>query len=704
MVDSADLALVTPDYSLGEAAWFCAVLLFTVLAPGHVLRRRFGLLPGGLWERWALTAVLGTLWTSLAYFVLAAVGWQRFHIFVAPMPFLIDLVRRPRRWFDSSRWALFLKRTARRPARPILAGLLLAAALAAGYFAKTAALVRQDADGLRLYGAFYSDKMTNMSPSAALRHAVPPAALRISGYVFPSHYFPHLFVASFDVGAGIDYLDGFWFYAAAFGVAVRSIAVLAFAKRWLRSPWLACLALAIFGFHRFLPQDKTLDLSFALLLLAIGSLDRYGCSHRRRWLAWCVVLVAAMPFYEVFTAAAAMGGLAVWAALGPVRLIAGRRGRRADQPGAARAWREAGLRAGTAGAACLGCMLAVKMLYLGARLESPPEIKFKNVYLASYADEWRDRLRAPNPPGWLAQVYAWKRGKPASEVVKTGSETAPGPFEEIAGEVVYHAGFAGYFVLRFVNLALLGAVALAARRHNSQWNLAADWVASIAAAGYAVPCFLVWGHAAGGQWWETPNIYRLTTCAWMLLAIAGTGVLVQAAREIRRPRWWIPLAIAGWQVWLIAAAYAERPRTFHLVPPDRLKALAFLRTEVPYGQVVLHPWIHDLIRSDQRPAEVAWVYKRHFTLGSNLAGCQMYYEGREDHLFINGFVRGEEVYRRCGVRDRFYESPDETTVRAIVGEGRVRWIVADADHPAPPCIQEAWPVVFQSGTVRIYAK
>ena len=69
MVDSADLALVTPDYSLGEAAWFCAVLLFTVLAPGHVLRRRFGLLPGGLWERWALTAVLGTLWTSLAYFV-----------------------------------------------------------------------------------------------------------------------------------------------------------------------------------------------------------------------------------------------------------------------------------------------------------------------------------------------------------------------------------------------------------------------------------------------------------------------------------------------------------------------------------------------------------------------------------------------------------------------------------------------------------
>ncbi len=277
MVDSADLALVTPDYSLGEAAWFCAVLLFTVLAPGHVLRRRFGLLPGGLWERWALTAVLGTLWTSLAYFVLAAVGWQRFHIFVAPMPFLIDLVRRPRRWFDSSRWALFLKRTARRPARPILAGLLLAAALAAGYSAKTAALVRQDADGLRLYGAFYSDKMTNMSPSAALRHAVPPAALRISGYVFPSHYFPHLFVASSMSGPA----STIWTASVLRG-GLRRGGSLARRAGLRKSPLTLAgvLALAIFGFHRFLPQDKTLDLSFALLLLAIGSLDRYGCSHR----------------------------------------------------------------------------------------------------------------------------------------------------------------------------------------------------------------------------------------------------------------------------------------------------------------------------------------------------------------------------------------------------------------------------------------
>ncbi len=101
------------------------------------------------------------------------------------------------------------------------------------------------------------------------------------------------------------------------------------------------------------------------------------------------------------------------------------------------------------------------------------------------------------PAGLARASLCMERGKPVAEVAKTGSETL-GPFEEIAGEVVYHAGFAGYFVLRFVNLALLGAVALAARRRHSQWNLAADWVASIAAAGYAVPCFCL-GHTAGAS-------------------------------------------------------------------------------------------------------------------------------------------------------------------------------------------------------------
>ena len=186
-----------------------------------------------------------------------------------------------------SRWALFLKRTARRPARPILAGLLLAAALYAGYSAKTAAACAAGCGRTAALWGFLFRQMTNMSPSAATRRSAAGGA-RISGYVFPSHYFPHLFVASFDVGAGIDYLDGFWFSRRPSAWRFAA-AVLAFAKRWLHSPWLACLAAGDLRVPSLHPQDKTLDLSFALLLLAIGSpID--GCSHRRRWLAWCVVL------------------------------------------------------------------------------------------------------------------------------------------------------------------------------------------------------------------------------------------------------------------------------------------------------------------------------------------------------------------------------------------------------------------------------
>lgn len=698
----ADLALITPDCSLKEAAWFCAVLLAAVLLPGHALRSMAGLAPGSRWERWALTAVIGTLWTSFVYFLLAVAGWQRFHLVLAPLPFVVDLCLTWRHWPSRARRAVSATRLLGRPCRPILFGLLLAAALAAGNFVRTASLVRQDQTGLRLYGAFYSDKMTNMSPCAALRHGVPPAALRISGYVFPSHYFPHLFVASFDVGAGIDYLDGFWFYAAAFGVVVRSLAVLAFARRMLRSPWLACLALTIFGLARFSPQDKTLDLSFALLLLAICSLDHYRCSRRRRWLALCIVFVAAMPFYEVFTAAAALGGLAVWAASGILGATVRRKRSPANEKQPLVSWPEAGLRIGVAAAACVGGALAVRTLYLGAELASPPEVKFKNVYRDSYKHEWRDRLREQDPPLWMARFYAWKRGKPVFQVADLPGDTKPGPLKQIAGEIIYNLGFAGYFVLRFVNLALFGVVTLIARRRSKRWNTAGPLAAAIAIAGFAVPCILVWGHTAEGQWWETPNIYRLGNCSWMLLVILGTPALVGAVREFWRPRWWIPLGIAVWQVWILAAAYVQRPNSFHHVPNDRLEALAFLRTEVPTGQVAIHPWVHDLIREDDRPDEVAWVYKRHFTLASNLAGCQMFYEGREDHLFINGFVNSEEVYRRRRLRDRFYESPDAETIRAIIEEGGVRWVVADAENPAPAAIAQSWPVAFDNASVTIY--
>jgi hypothetical protein len=709
MPTSADLSLVTPDYSLAEAAWFLAVLAIAVLFPGHALRKQLGLTCGNLWHRWALTSVLGILWTSLLYFALAACHWQSVHLYLSPLPWLIHLIRTRHAWSATIQHTLSYRRLFQPSLRPILVGLILAAALAAGYFVRTAALVQHDSTGLRLYGAFYSDKLTNMSPCAALRHDVPPAALRISGYAFPSHYFPHLFVAAFDVGAGIDYLDGFWFYVATFGVFVRSLAVLAFTRRLLRSPWLACLALLVFGLARFIPQDKTLDLSFALLLLAIHSLDLYRCSNRRRWLALCVVLIAAMPFYEVFTAAAALGGLVVWAA---VSLITSR-----DQTV---------LRSTVAIAACVGAVLAVRMLYFGAELASPPELKFKNVYRESYKHEWRDRLREPNPPKWMAHLYAWKRGKSVSEVADLSGDDEPGPIQRISGEVVYNAGFAGYFVLRWVNIALFGVIALVVRcrqkkgdrsllreapegpsRKNGPvpfFSLVTALIGAVVVVGFCVPCVVVWGHTADGQWWETPNIYRLTTCAWMFLVLLGMGVLVEACRQFRRPRWWLPLAIAVWQVWIVTAAYFATPSSFHHVPTDRLETLAYLRTQVPPGEVVLHPWVHDLIRNDTDPDEVAWVYKRHFTLASNLAGCQMFYEGREDHLFINGFVTSEEVYRRRRLRDRFYESPDEETVREIVENGQVRWIVADADSPAPESVVASWQLRFESSGAKAYSR
>jgi hypothetical protein len=174
-----------------------------------------------------------------------------------------------------------------------------------------------------------------------------------------------------------------------------------------------------------------------------------------------------------------------------------------------------------------------------------------------------------------------------------------------------------------------------------------------------------------------------------------------ARRQWRAVRWWIPLALAGWQVWLLAAAELGPTTRYHHVDADRLAVLLFLRTHVPPGEVVLHPWVHDLIRDARRPGEVAWVYKRHFTLGSNLAGCQMFYEGREDHLFINGFVTADEVLLRRRLRDAFYAEPTPEVVRRVV-EGGIRWVVSDVGNPAPPEIRGAWPLVYASGPVRVF--
>jgi hypothetical protein len=125
---------------------------------------------------------------------------------------------------------------------------------------------------------------------------------------------------------------------------------------------------------------------------------------------------------------------------------------------------------------------------------------------------------------------------------------------------------------------------------------------------------------------------------------------------------------------------------------------------VPGAEIVIHPWIDDLIRDSWAPQRVAWVYKRHFTLGSNLAGVQMFYEGREDHLFIGGFIAPDEVLQRRRLRQKFYESPDAATLRTVVEQGGVTWVVADREHPARALIERGWTLAFQRDDVRIYRR
>jgi hypothetical protein len=208
---------------------------------------------------------------------------------------------------------------------------------------------------------------------------------------------------------------------------------------------------------------------------------------------------------------------------------------------------------------------------------------------------------------------------------------------------------------------------------------------------------------AEGRWWETPNLYRLTSCANLLLILLGAGVLLTAVKKWRRPRWWLPLGLAALQLYGLSAAAIQSPTSFLHVDRDQLAALAFLRRAVPFGQVVIHPWVDDLIRDVSAPDRIAWVYKRHFTLGSNLAGQQMYYEGREDHLFIGGFIAPDEVDRRRRLRQQFYTTPDPAIVSAILAQD-VHWIVSDQDHPAPPEIQSQWRLAFQAGSIRVYTK
>jgi hypothetical protein len=707
---AVDPAIVVPDLNVVDAVRFLVYLVLVVGLPGHAIRSLAGLQPGCRLQRWTLTIVFGILWASLVYFALELLGQQRWYVAPVFLPVVPWAIAARAGWLADPRGT-----QAVRPRWTVAdaAGLLLVIAFVGYYLVRTAACVEYDATGLRLYGAFFSDKMTNMSPCAALIHGVPPRNLRFDGAGFPYHYFPHLFVAAVWQATGIDYVDGFWFYAAALGIGVTGLAVLAFCRQMLPSGWLGCLGLLLFGLMQFTTEAKPLDLSIALLLLGLVAIDRFRSSGQRRWAALAVGLWGVMPLYEIFHAATLMAGLLVWSA------VAFRQGRP-----------EVRRRCAITGATCLGAVVMLELLCLGQKVVSPTEFVVKNSYRESYKGEWIDLLReSKDSHPILAELLYWKRGKPdfSSQDTETAVTPAkPSLWQRCVGVIVYDAGFVGYAFLRFVNLAIFGGIALAAayRGKTRPWRTSDSLVAAIALVGFGIPCVVSWGHVANGQWWDTPNLYRPTTCAYLLLLLLGTEVMAKTimgdrvgsatgpARSTvmclglnwpwRHPRHWLLLGLMAWQAWTLVTGALAPNTSFHLVDRDRLEALAFLRTKVPYGEVVIHPWVDDLIRNE--PETVAWVYKRHFTLGSNLAGQQMYYEGREDHLFIGGFISGEEVYRRSRLRRKFYQSPDNATVEEVLGPGKVAWVVADADSPAPPQVTAGWEVAFRNATVRIYRR
>lgn len=714
---------ILPRVAATDTLLWLAWLVVVAFLPGMAIRRAAGIQPPDRCEQWCLTAILGLLWASWTYWLLALAGLQPWHFLLAILPGLGLLVYWLLAWhfgWDKTASATTLEELRATKTAPdtfseqaqarttvpdtfFWVGLVLVAVFVVGYVVRVRAAIAPDAEGVRLYGALYSDKLTNMSPCVALMHGVPPVHLRMSGQPFPYHYFPHLLVAAASRATGVDYTSGFWFYAAALGIAIGGLAVLAFVRYTCRETpgtsagaRLACLGLLYFGLTQFGTEARPLDLSIPMLLLGLVALDRSRTAGRWPWAPLAVLLFGSMPLYEVFQGQAVAVGLIVWWLASGVAAL----WRRIDRG-------ELFFRTMIAGASLLVAMTATQALTRGAHVVSPARLVFTNSYRESYRDEWLNAVReAGDRPTWTRTVLQWKRGENPGPAGKRElpPELRPHLAQRIAGELIYDAGFVGYVVLRFLNVGLLGLVALvlAWRVRPASWGHLEAISAAVALVGYSLPSVVTWGHMAEGRWWGTPNLYRFPHCACLLLMLLGMGALARGLSQWRRLRWSIPLALAGWQLYLLVVAAFQSPTSFHHVSHERLAALEFLRREVPFGQVVIHPWVDDLIRDRDAPDRVAWVYKRHFTLGSNLAGQQMYYEGREDHLFIGGFIAPEEVLQRRRLRQKFYESPNAATLRAVLDLGGVNWVVADAEHPAPTEVQEEWTLAFQQGQTRVY--
>ena len=703
-----DATNLVPGLSLSELACFAAFVALVICPTGHAVRCLAGLHVVQRIERWALAATLGILWTSFLYFLLGIFACLDWHLVVVWLPVVLWLCRRtgqikPGTPSDADR------SPGQDHAAAGIVGAVLVTLFVAGYLGQVASLVHYDREGLRLHGAFFSDKLAGTATCAALMHDVPPRNLQYSGQTSFTHYFPRVFVAASCRPSGIDFVNGFWFYAAALGIAVEGLAILAFCRRLFGSYWLGCLALVLHGLFRYSAEQKPLDLSFAMLLLGLLALDRSRASGRWRWGILAVCLFGAMPTYEIFHAATVCAGLLAWWAVGVTKAISWRRSRdlETQKNPSVTVWREVRFRTLIAWPACLLAFAAIRILALGSEVSSPPEFIAQNSYRDSYKHEWLDLLRdSADEHPVLATIYHWKRGKPFGSSDESSDIAKPGSLERLAGKVAYEIGFVGYFFVRFLNLAVFGCVALVLwlKRKTAPSSTICGAAGSIALVGMAIPFLVTMGHHADDQWWETPNIYRFTTFACMLLVLMGSGIIVDAARQWRRPLSWLALGIVVARVAYLLVGLSTPATQFTLVDHDRLETLAFLRTEVPFGQVILHPWCDDLIRDTAQPDRVSWTYDDHFMLGANLAGQQMYFEGKPDHAFSTGHVTPDEVFHRVRLRTEFYQPGNPSAVQELIGPAAVTWVVTDTDHPAPPQIADHWQTAFKNSTVTVYRR
>lgn len=710
LITASDVARLVPSFHLGDIFVFAFQAFFAVFVLGEVVLRCLRLAPRFRVERVALTGTLGLVGYCYFAWLLFALTHSRNATLGGTRLVALGLLswyffeKRPRHG-ASNQTAARSRHVGRRVES---LGFALIGLLVVYYLVRTVPLFDFDGERLRLYGAAFSDKTTNMMSCHALLHDVPPDCLRFAGRKFPSHYFPHLYASLVPSvsppTAGDDTIAVFWFYVPTLGITINGLAILAFGRRMLKSYAAGCVGLVIYGLTSVSPELKPLDVTPALALTAITALDRFRRTGRKRWAGVAVALVGAMPCFETFHGALMVAALGLWGSLDFA--AAAIRRRKSTDRSSQLPWSALVVPA----AAGLAAIVSLKMLYLGEHAVAPPKFKIDNVFGDSYRSTWESRARDDDRIGpALATLDRWKRKpKPHDERIET--PTAPVAwYERTAAKAIYTIGVPVYVFFRFVHIASFGVVHLRRRRKNHKLRPSELVVAAAALIGFTVPWLVDVGITADGKWWSSPNLYRPTEFGSLLLTLLGCGVMIDLATHIaawKRPATWLLALVAGFWLYDVAGRQFAPTTQYLEVPADQLRALAYLRKHTPYEAVTIHPWSDCEIRDAAAGDRVAFVYKRHFTLGSNLAGRTMFYEGREDYTFSNGFIDPEEVYRRSRARKKFYAEPDAETLAAVLdiatSDGRlVDYVVEDAGLPAPEVVRAGWPIVFRSGDVVI---